>query len=164
MGLERDVDVAFLGNAMAPRRQRLLPGLFNELAERGIQVVAEDHIYGDARNELLNRTRILLNVLRAPQDFVGQRFLLGSANKALVISEPVRDSSPFVPGQHIVVASLDRLADEIEFYLSNESRREEIADRAYRFVCEELAITKMVGLILAQARASRGKRVLESRS
>ena len=111
--------------------------------------------------------RILLNILRAPQDFVGQRFLLGSANKTLVISEPINDSSPFVPGQHMVVAPMDELAEKVEFYLSNENKCQEIVDRAYRFVSNELTTTKMVGLILAQARqvrASKEKAVIGSRS
>ena len=166
MGLEREIEVAFLGNTSAPRRQRLLPNLFDELAKRGIQVVVENNVYGEARNKFLNRSRILLNVLRAPQDFVGQRLLLGSANKTLVISEPINDSLPFIPGQHMVVASLDELAEKVHFYLSNENKRQEIVDRAYRFVFEELTTTKMVGRILAQARqvwASKEKSVIGSR-
>jgi spore maturation protein CgeB len=65
------------------------------------------------------------------------------------------------------VASLDELAEKVHFYLSHENKRQEIVDRAYRFVSKELTITKMVGRILAQARqvrASKEKTVIGSRS
>jgi glycosyltransferase involved in cell wall biosynthesis len=155
INIDRDIDVAFLGNISAPRRQHLLPKIFNELEESGIKVRVETFLYGDERTELLNRSRILLNVLRAPQDFVGQRFLLASANKCLVISEPLLDHEPFVPGQHLVMAPLEKIPDTVQYYLANENKRREIADRAYQFVTSELTTANSVGRILAKARQVR---------
>lgn len=152
MGLNRDIEVGFLGNTAAPRRQQLLPGLFKQLEERGIQVVVENNLYGEDRNKFLNRCRILLNVLRAPQDFVGQRFLLAAANKTLVISEPVNDSLPFVPGEHMIVTAFDDLAEKVHYYLTHEDERQALADRAHQFVSEELTAVNMVGRILEQVR------------
>lgn len=160
LGLERDIEVAFLGNTSSRRRQQILPRLFDELTKRSIQVAVENNLYGEARSVFINRSRILLNILRAPQDFVGQRFLLGAANKALIISEPVSDIAPFVPGQHLVVADLHELADAVQYYLSHESEWQEITDRAYRLVTEELTITKEVGHILEQARSARDSKVM----
>ena len=97
----------------------------------------------------------MLNVLRAPQDFVGQRFLLASANKSLVISEPLLDHEPFVPGQHLVIAPLEKIPDTIQYYLANENKRREIVDRAYQFVTSELTSVNSVGRILAKARQVR---------
>jgi hypothetical protein len=153
--IDRDIDVAFLGNTSAPRRQQLLPKLFNELEELGINVTVETFLYGDKRTEFLNRSRILLNVLRAPQDFVGQRFLLASANKSLVISEPMLDHKPFVPGQHLVMAPLEKIPQTIHYYLTHEKRRQEITDMAYQFVTSELTTANSVGRILAKARQVR---------
>lgn len=155
LGLKRDVEVAFLGNTAAARRQKLLPNLFQEFAEQGIQVAVRNQLYGEARTEFLNRSQILINVLREPQDFVGERFLLAAANKALVISEPVIDRSPFIPGQHMVMTPLAEMADKVQFYLANERKYQEIVDRAYRFVTEDLTITNQIGRILAQARLVR---------
>ncbi len=167
MNLDREIEVAFLGNTSAPRRRQLLPDLFDEFAKQGIQVLVENNIYEEDRTEFLNRSRILVNVLRAPQDFVGQRFMLAAANKALVISEPLNDHSPFIPGQHLVMAPLDEIPEVARFYLANENKRQEIVDRAYRFVTEELTIANMVGRILAQARlvqASRMEAIKQSNS
>jgi spore maturation protein CgeB len=91
-------------------------------------------------------------VLRAPQDFVGQRFLLAAANKTVVISEPVNDSLPFVPGKHMVVTQFDDLADKVAYYLKHEQERQALAENAYQFVSEELTSTNMVGRILTKAR------------
>ncbi len=152
LGLPRDIQVAFLGNTDAPRRKRLLPGLLAQLAERGIRVQMENNLYGEARNEYLNRSQILLNVLREPQDFVGQRFLLAAANKALVVSEPFNDSEPFIPGEHLAVAPPAELAETVAGYLADEAARAQLAERAHRFVTQELTVVQMAGRILHQLR------------
>jgi hypothetical protein len=155
LGLPRDIPVAFLGDTDAPRRRRLLPGLLAQLAERGIPVQVENNLYGEARTQFLNRTRILLNVLREPQDFVGQRFLLAAANKALVVSEPFNDGEPFVRGRHLAVAPLAGLADAAAAYLADEVARTQLVDRAYHFVTHELTTAQMVGRIIQQLRQDR---------
>lgn len=103
--------------------QKLLPPLIAELKPRGIRLELRDNLYGQARQEFLNRSKIMLNILRSPQDFVGQRYLLGAANKCLVISEPVQECSPFVQGHHLVIAPHAHLADTIVHYLSHPSER-----------------------------------------
>jgi hypothetical protein len=148
LGLERDIDVLFLGQPGPSRRRRILEGVTAELGEAGVQVVAPAAAYGEKRTRLLNRSRILLNILRAPQDFVGQRFLLGAANKALVVSEPAEDTAPFVPGRHLVVAPVERLAETVVAYLRDEPARQRLADEAHRFATAELSVERMVGRVL----------------
>lgn len=152
LNLERTIDVAFLGNLRAPRRQKLLPPLIQELEQRGIRVEQRGDLYGQDRHEFLNRSKILLNILRSPQDFVGQRYLLGAANKCLVVSEPVQECSPFVPGHHLVIATYERLADTIVHYLSHTNERLAITEQAYSFVTQELTIESQVGAILDRLR------------
>ena len=154
LNLERTIDVAFLGNLRSPRRQKLLPPLIAELEQRGIRVELCDNLYGQARQEFLNRSKILLNILRSPQDFVGQRYLLGAANKCLVISEPVQECSPFVPDRHLVIAPHAHLADTIVHYLSHPTERLAITEQAYSFVTQELTIENQVGAILDRLRSS----------
>ena len=67
-------------------------------------------LYGDERTRYLNRVQVLLTILRAPQDYVGQRFLLGAANKALVVTEPISNEEAFKADKHLVVAGLNSMA------------------------------------------------------
>lgn len=149
--LPRDIAVCFLGNIRASRRYQFLSGVVDQLKAHGIAVQVQTNLYGDARTQYLNRVRIMLNILRAPQDFVGQRFLLAAANKVLIVSEPIADSAPFVPGRHIVVAPYTELADTIIHYLTHPAERQQIVDEAYRLATEEMTITKMVARILERA-------------
>lgn len=152
LNLTRDIDVGFLGNLRAPRRAKILERVVNELNERGISVTVQNDLYGEQRTEFLNRTRVLLNILRAPQDFVGQRFLLAGANKTLIVSEPMADSAPFENGKHLVVAPIPQLAERVAYYLQNENARAALAENAYQLTTHELAIEKMVARILQHAR------------
>jgi hypothetical protein len=153
LGLARDRQVCFLGQAGSGRRQRVLDRVRRDLRGRGIEVSTQSNLYDAERTRFLNRTKIILNILRTPYDFVGQRFLLGAANKALVISEPLKDVAPFEVGRHLVAAPIDELAETVKFYLRHDAERQKITDEAYRFVTRELAISQMVGRILDTARA-----------
>lgn len=153
--LPRDIDVGFLGDLRSSRRARLLKQVSDDLDSRGIRVDVQNELYGEARTRFLNRTRILLNILRAPQDFVGQRFLLAGANKILVVSEPLQDSAPFQNGEHIVAAPLGELADKVAFYLAHEDERIRLTENAYHLATRELTTKKMVARILQEAQSRR---------
>jgi Glycosyl transferases group 1 len=155
LGLNRDIPVAFLGNLDSPRRKRLLPPILRELQQHGIQVDFQTGLYGDERTRYLNRVQVLLTILRAPQDYVGQRFLLGAANKALVVTEPISNEEAFKADKHLVVAGLNSMADIILHYLANPEERKPIVERAYRFVTQELTIQQSVARILEQASRQR---------
>ncbi len=62
----------------------------------------------------------MLSVGRFPGTFVGVRFLIGVACGALVVSEPLYDPSPYVPGEHFVQAPISELPGVIERYLGDE--------------------------------------------
>jgi hypothetical protein len=159
LGMTRDIDVCFIGNLNASRRRRLFERVARELRERGIAIAVYGSLYGRERTLLLNRSKILLNIMRAPQDFVGQRFLLGAANKALVVSEPINDSEPFVNRKHIVTAAVPRLAETIAHFICHEDERMALAEAAHCLATCELTIERMVGRILAQVPAARAARV-----
>jgi hypothetical protein len=89
LGLERDIDVLFLGDVRVARRRRAL----DFLQSSGINVTVagswEDPQYwGENRTKLLNRTKILLNIPRTAGDYSGLRMFLGAANGAVILSEP----------------------------------------------------------------------------
>jgi hypothetical protein len=95
LGLERDIDVLFIGALDVPRRRRLI----RKLQRTGLNVVAvgdwsNPELFGKGRSRLLNRTRILLNLARFPGQLSGHRFVLGMGAGALVLSEPVYRPAP----------------------------------------------------------------------
>ncbi len=149
----RDRDVLFLGNPGSPRRRALLGAIADALAAHGVllEIVDGDpgFLDGDARTDLLNRCRVFLNLLRAPDEFTGHRLLLGMANKALVVSERLVDPTPFVPDQHFVHASQDALVDTILRGLADGAMRKRVVEHAYQFITTDLAMPRMCERCLA---------------
>lgn len=150
MRLHRDTDTLFLGTLDVPRRRRLL----RRLRRDGLDVVTvgswfDPTTWGDSRNRLLNRTKVLLNLGRYPGELSGLRLILGMANKALVVSEPIYNPAPYVPGTHYVSAELAEMADAVRYYLAHDAERERIADEGHRLVTEEVTLTRSVSRILA---------------
>jgi len=156
LGLPRDIDVLFLGAFNIPRRRRLI----DQLRRRGINLLAlgsrsnPDH-WGENRTQLLNRTKILLNLQRSPGELSGMRFLLGMANRTLVISEPVYDSAPYVPGKHYISATIEEMPQIIRYYLAHEEEREKVAREGHRFVTQEMTLDRSVAQILELISAQR---------
>ena len=141
LGLERDIDVLFIGALDVPRRRRLI----RKLQRAGLNVVAvgdwsNPELFGKGRSRLLNRTRILLNLARFPGQLSGHRFVLGMGAGALVLSEPVYRPDPFVPSEHYISAPLEEIPGVAEHFLAHESERLAIAQRARAFVCETLTM------------------------
>ena len=149
LDLERDIEVLFLGDQHVRRRKRII----QRLAEEGVAVQAlgnygDPRYWGDSRTELLNRTKILLNLSRHPGLQNDVRLMLGMATGALVVSEPIYYPDPYVPSTHYVDAPLDELAQTIKRYLHDVQAREEITAAAYAFVTEELTMKKMFAHLL----------------
>jgi len=145
---ERDIDVLFLGD-LVPRRRRWI----RELESRGIRVETrgswfDPDCWGESRTRLLNRTRIYLNLMRHPGELPGYRMILGMANGCLVISEPIHEPGPFVPGQHYVECSAERMAEVITALLGNEVERRRIATAGRGLVTTKLTQAQSVDRIL----------------
>jgi hypothetical protein len=110
--------------------------------------------WGDSRNELLNRTKILLNISRHPGLQNDVRLILGMATGALVISEPIYLPDPYVPGKHYVEAPLDELAATLQRYLADEQARREITAAGHAFVTQELTMRNSLARLLELATAN----------
>ena len=150
LGLERDIDVLFLGTMQVPRRRRLVA----ELRAAGVHVRSEGSwhdlgAWGEERTRLLNRAKILLNLLRHPGDFPGLRLILGMANGAMVLSEPMAEADPYVAGRHYVEAPVAEMPSTIRRYLSLPEERGRIAAEGRHLVTEELTMRRSVERILA---------------
>jgi Glycosyl transferases group 1 len=119
------------------RRRRILKHLRRE----GLEVLAlgstsptKGH-WGEARTELLNRTKVLLNLPRYP-GHLSDRLLMGMATGALVVSEPMYLPAPFQPGVHYVESEVDEMAETVRSYLADDEARRRITDTAYTFLTE----------------------------
>jgi hypothetical protein len=149
LGLERDIDVLFLGSLEVPRRKRIL----RELRRADVNVVAlgnwrDPALWGERRVLLLNRTKILLNIPRHEGLLSGARMLLGMANKALVVAEPIYEPAPYRPGTHYVSAELDDFPEAIARSLANDVERRRIVDAAHDFVTTKLPLSASVESII----------------
>jgi hypothetical protein len=146
LGIERDVDVLLLGVLHLRSRKRALERLRRE----GIDIVArgsytDKALWGDARTELVNRAKIMLSVGRFPGTLGAKRFFISMACNSLVLSDPLYDPQPFVPGEHFVMAPFEEFGATIRHYLEHEEERRRIAANGHRLVTTELTFTKSFG-------------------
>ncbi|MFQ6036721.1 MAG: glycosyltransferase, partial [Sedimentisphaerales bacterium] len=154
-GHKRDIDVLFLGRLNNERRRRVIDRLFDELRANGVELTIIDRdYYNEGRTELLNRTKIMLNLLRVPWDFGPERFLMSMSCGALVVSEKIVKPEPYRPGVHFVQAQTQDLAAIICQYLKNDNEREKITHCAYEFVMGELQLEKKVLQLLKSCHLS----------
>jgi hypothetical protein len=149
MKLARDIDVLFLGDRRPFRRRWLI----SRLRRRGIKVIeagdwADPAYWGENRTRLINRSKIYLNVQRFPGEFSGLRLVIGMANKALVVSEPMYSPAPFVPGKHYVSATVEEMPHVIEYYLAHDAERERIVSEGHNLVTEHLPLSRSVHQLL----------------
>jgi hypothetical protein len=150
-GCTRDIDVVFLGSTRDRRRGAAIRTLEQALARRGIRFVIRDgspargYAFSDERTTLLNRTKIMLGLVRQPWDDGVFRMLLAAPNGAFVLSEQLLSTSlgPFRAGEHFAMADLRQLPDTIEFYLRHDRERQQIAESAYTYVTTELTMAAM---------------------
>jgi hypothetical protein len=154
----RDIDVVFLGGMDAHRRG-ILDGVRHIFEAKGIGFrVVESGCNGHERNELLSRTKILLDVPRLPWELPGMRLLTGMGCGAMVISAWSGDTAPYVAGRHLVCTSAGQLVPTVEHYLHNEDQRRQIARSGHDFVTQEHTIDKSLAQIMAIAQACRMER------
>ena len=85
LGLERDIDVLFIGETRQRRRKKLL----RRLRREGIDVVVRGSwhkrakaLWGEERSRFLNRTKIVVHLQRYPGKVASKRFVLAMANGA----------------------------------------------------------------------------------
>ena len=149
LGMERDIDVIFIGQAETPRRKTILKALRRDLASKGLNLMTVGHgCYGKQRTELLNRAYISLNLVTVPCDFPGLRFLMSMGCGALVVSETLYNPTPYKVGEHFVQASVADLPDAIAHYLENKAEREKIVRSAHNFVTRQQTLEKAVSQII----------------
>ena len=159
LNIERDIDVLFIGTLDDARHRAAI----HFLRENGIAVEAlgswkPGPSWGDSRTELINRARIFLNVQRHSGQYSGYRMLLGMANGAMILSEPVHDPFPYQPGVHYVESTLQQMPETILKYWSDDAERARIAEAGHRFAVETLTIEKSMQQMISLMETMLGNR------
>jgi hypothetical protein len=149
LGLDRDVDVLFLGplDQRGPRGD-LLRTLDEQLEWRGVRLTCVPRAFGHERDVWLSRARIMLAPLRIPHDMAGMRVMLGMAGGALVVAEACPGTGAFRPGEHFVMAPAEELAATIVHYLEHDDERRRIAGQGQRFLVREWTMRHAVEALL----------------
>ena len=124
----KDIDVLFYGSA-SPRRDRIIAAL----RERGVAATVLFGAYGQARNSVIERAKIVLNVHCFDIDTLEEvRLSYLLANRCFVVSEK-SDHNPY--GEGVAFCSHEQLVDSCLHYLqAGDEVRRGIAERGYRAV------------------------------
>jgi hypothetical protein len=157
LGLKRDIPVVWLGKLATPRRARLVSQVRRDLEHRGLPLLVIDgrenpYIFGERRTVLLNRTKIMVNLLRQEWDDNSMRFFFASANGAMVISEPILPHTPLRAGTHYVEARAGEMAAAVDYYLQHESERQAIVERARALLMGQISMRQAMERILEGVR------------
>jgi hypothetical protein len=138
--MKRDIDVLSLANVdRVARRQRLMPEIEAALGRSGVALTqAERHTYGGSRTQLMRRSKVVLDIHRVPGSHPLYRFILAAAAGAALVSEPLAQPEPLVPGVHYVEAATSHLGEATLELLADEPRRRRIAQAAQALLLGEL--------------------------
>jgi hypothetical protein len=156
LGLERDLDVLFLGVVDIRARRRAV----ETLRRAGIRVETQGDyrdpsLWGESRTQLINRAKIMLSISRFPGTFGSKRFLLGMSCNALMLSDPLYDPSPFERDVHFVERPVADMPAAVEHYLEHEDERRRIAQAGHDLVTGTMTMRRSVERLIALV----GKRV-----
>jgi hypothetical protein len=143
----RDVPLLLLGSrAGHTRRAAAVDRLRANSEQHGLLV--EGSSWGADRHALLRRTRVMLDVHRVPGNFVGLRLLLSLAAGVALVTEPMTDPWPFVPGVHFVEAPLEGLLGAGVALLDDEARRREIVAAGQALLRADLSMAASLRSLL----------------
>lgn len=159
--VERPIDLVYLGTA-DPGRLSTLAGLAAELCEVHTELLIPPHeqmtrerpdfLMGQAKWELLARSRLMLNLHRESKTALEWvRTLEAMCNGCVVLSESSTDLGALVPGEHLLVASRARLGAAVCAALADLPRLAHIAEAAHAFCQAELSMDDSAARLVAVA-------------
>lgn len=124
----KDIDVLFFGS-MSPRREEVIQALRTQ----GLKTYSVSNVYGDERNTMIARAKIVLNLHWGEINTLEEiriSFLL--INKCFVISEQA-DHNPYFEG--VVFCPYEKIVETCLVYLrSGEEARQAIANKGYHAI------------------------------
>lgn len=154
LGVPRDTDVLFIGRIKKNKdRARRMKQMISKIRAKGYTVeVHTKGLYGNRRTEVLNRTRIILNIHKFSWDTPWMRWFLADANGALVVSEALSVPEPLIPGEHFLSGKLEELPELIEKVLNDETRRLKMVKSCRKRINETMTLELSVDRLLASLR------------
>lgn len=139
-----DIDVLFIGSNN-PRREKI----FNDLASSGIRVLTGSNIYGVERDELIARSKIILNIhfyeakifeiVRCSYLMANWKCIVSETGLDIDLEEPYREGIAFV--------EYDGLVDKIKELLGNDTAREKYARMGFEFFSSKLQTESLRELV-----------------
>jgi hypothetical protein len=105
--------------------------------------------YGEERTLLLNRTKIVVDLMKTPWEMPVMRLLMCAGCGALVVSNWTGEPTPF-DKTHLVQTATAEIADAAICYLQNEQSRCRIVDAVRAFVTQQLTMQNAVAKMFAQ--------------
>ncbi|CAB4882971.1 unannotated protein [freshwater metagenome] len=157
----RDVDLLFMGSLDSRRGAALAglaPVLWNRHSElrlfpfdKPVGPNTPGVVFGDAKHQLLRRSRLLLNVHRdrstemppgaePPAYFEWVRMVEAMANGCVVVSEPSEGHAPLEAGTHFISSPIEALADTVALLLADPQRVDRVSHAARQAVTVDLAL------------------------
>ncbi len=162
LGLERDIDVMWMGKRASKRRSDLLDRLRSDLRKQGVDMLIFDNeerpfVFGEERLKVLNRSKVNINLLRTWYDENSLRFCMAAPNRSMIASEPLLPHVPkYEAGVHYVSAPIESLAEQIVYYLKNEDARSQIVENAYNLMMNELTFRNSMKQLMERVAQVRG--------
>ena len=134
-GVERDIDVLFVGGVSQRRRE-----MITEL-KQSFHVVA-CQAYGPDMAKMFNRAKIAINIHAEEFLDTETRMFEALGSGAFLISETLSEENPFISNKHFVeVSSIDEMKEKISYYLKNAEERSAIAAAGHQEAVEKHSYT-----------------------
>jgi spore maturation protein CgeB len=146
LDVPKEHDVVFVGT-QTPRRARILLELSKYFQVHMPQVWDAVEL-----NELLNRSRIVLNIHASEVLNTETRLCEALGAGAFLLSEEISCPDMFEDGQHLVYwrqGQVDELMTKIDYYLNHEKEREKIARSGHAYALEHHTLEKRIDTLLS---------------
>jgi hypothetical protein len=140
--VEEDIDVLFYGS-MTDRRKEIQ----ERLNKMGMNILFVNEVYGKERDELIMRSKIVLNVKAYDQWCYGPlHCILSQCKKKFTLTEKGNGGyGPFVQDKHFIeYDGLEDLEDSIWYWVKNDKERNEFAVEAYENIKSDINFTEFV--------------------
>ncbi|WP_417248342.1 hypothetical protein [Celeribacter sp.] len=148
MQMPRDIDVLFIGSLKSKRRRRELDQLRSRLAAYGLKThIPDGPVWGEARAELVNRTKVLLHIHNFEWDTPWMRWNLAAANGAAVASQPLSVPYPMRPGIDYLSAPAEDLAAAIRNLVQDETRCQQMVRTCQATISEHMTAARSIALL-----------------
>lgn len=109
----------------------------------------------EQRNQLLSSSKIIINVHAVENTyFEWLRVMMAIANGCLFVTEVSDHIEPLINHKHLVMVSLDEIPERCEYYLTHESERLKIVNRAYDFVTRYYSSERICASLLSKLQTS----------